>query len=158
MQKKHKLDEVLFSMEFSRDSDYHDTAPINTYLSKITGEVLWVYEDDESAEMAGMDPEQNRHNRNQVDSASENYLVIPGLSHEQHHEILKAFLDSDWTANQNQHSSAQTAYIGSIGAWLKRVDDDTAVEAYFNFREKSIDRMKREFLHDNGIGHFESDL
>jgi len=54
------IDEVMFLDAFERDVDYHDTCPQTAYLDLATGEVVWVFEEDEDAEMyAGIEPEQN---------------------------------------------------------------------------------------------------
>jgi hypothetical protein len=54
------IDEAMFLDAFERDVDYHDTCPLTAYLDLETGEVVWVFEEDEDAEMyAGIEPEQN---------------------------------------------------------------------------------------------------
>ncbi len=42
----------MFIHAFERDVDFHDEYPQSSYLDLETGEVIWVFEEDEDAEMA----------------------------------------------------------------------------------------------------------
>ena len=88
----------LFMMAFERDVDYHDIASQQTYLDRSTGDVIWVYETDEDAYMeTGIPADGNRQERERIAGNPNRYLEIPSLDQGDHHEILKAFLRSDWT-------------------------------------------------------------
>ena len=146
------IDLTLFSLAFDRDVDFHDTYPTFTYLDLKTGDVIWVYEDDEGAYMeAGISTDDNRATRERVESMPERYLEIPGLDHGDHHDILREFLDSDWTADEQQQAKARNAYFGSIGGWKESVDDDSIVHAFHNFRDRKTKKMAEDFLREHGI-------
>jgi hypothetical protein len=146
------VDDCLFMMAFGRDADYHDSSPQHTYLDRHTGQVIWIFETDDDAAMeAGIPVEENRQERERVELDPDRYLVVPGLNHGDHHEILKAFFISDWTESEEQRRSAECAYFSSIGGWLKAVDDQDAIDGYFDFRDKRMRTLAEEFLQGNGI-------
>ena len=145
------IDELMFIEAFQRDEDFEEY-PQNTYLDLETGEVAWVFVEDEDAEMyAGIDPEENAALRTQIDRHPERYLEIPGLDHGEHHAILRDFLNSNWTDDEELWSLAQNAYSGSIGRWKEEVDNPDAVYAYYDFRDLRIKEMAEEFLRENDI-------
>ncbi len=47
-----QINELMFIHAFERDVDFHDEYPQSSYLDLETGEVIWVFEEDEDAEMA----------------------------------------------------------------------------------------------------------
>ena len=146
------IDESLFTMAFGRDVDYHDMVAQLTYLDRRTGEVIWVYETDDDAYMdAGIPADQNRHERERVAADPDRYLEIPGLDHGDHHEILKAFLSSDWTEDEEQRRHAEMAYFGSIGGWKENANDQDAVHAFYDFLDKRVTMLAEVFLQENGI-------
>jgi hypothetical protein len=146
------IDKILFTMAFGRDVDYHDKVSQLTYLDRHTGDVIWVYETDDDAYMeAGIPADDNRQVRERVAGDPDRYLEIPGLDHGDHHEILKAFLSSDWTDDEEQRQNAEAAYTGSIGRWKKRVDDQEAVHTFYDFRAARVAMLAEEFLQENGI-------
>ena len=147
-----KIDRALFTMAFGRDVDYHDAYPQSTYLDRRTGNVVWLYEcDDDAYGEAGIPSEENREGRERVAAEPERYLEIPGLDHGAHHEILRKFLGSDWTGDDERRRRADEAYFGSIGGWKKEVRDEEAVHAFHAFQEAEIERRAEEFLRENGI-------
>ena len=81
----------------------------------------------------------------------DHYLEIPGLDHGDHHDILKAFLRSDWTDNEERSRNAEMAYFGSIGGWKESVNDEEAVHRFYDFREQKITILAEEFLQEYGI-------
>ena len=85
-------------MAFGRDVDFHDAYPQSAYLDRLTGDIIWLYDEDDDAYIeVGVAPEENRADRERVASDLHRYLEIPGLDHGDHHDILRRFLHSEWT-------------------------------------------------------------
>jgi hypothetical protein len=146
------IDQILFTMAFGRDVDYHDAFPQRTYLDRHTGGVIWIYEtDDDASTEGGMSADENRQDRERVTADPDRYLEIPGLDHGDHHEILKAFLRSDWTDDEEQRRKTEIAYFGSIGGWKKTINDQDAVCAFYEFRDTRVTILAEKFLQENGI-------
>lgn len=146
------IDWALFQMAFNRDSDFHDRYPLSDYLDLQTGEVVRYYESDEDAEMdVGITAEDNQVARDRIRSDSERYLRIPGLSHGEHHEILKDFLDSHWTHDEELRRFARGAYHGSIGRWMQSVNDQSIVDEFYKYQELRLEEMGIAFLRAHGI-------
>ena len=52
-----QINQLMFTDAFERDVDFRDQYPQSAYLYLETGEFIWVFEEDEDAEMAeGIDP------------------------------------------------------------------------------------------------------
>jgi hypothetical protein len=100
---------------------------------------------------AGMKPEENAALREKVEAAPERYLEIRGRDHGEHHDILREFLNSNWTDDKNLRAQTRNAYSGSIGGWKEEVDNENVVNAYYDFRERKIREFAEEFLHENDI-------
>ena len=65
-------------MAFGRDVTFQDAFPQSTYLDLLTGDVVWLYDDDHDAHMeAGLAPEENAADRERVASDPDRYLAIP---------------------------------------------------------------------------------
>ena len=78
------------------------------YLDLETGDIIWNYEDDEDAYMeARISTDDNRTTRERIESMPNRHREIPGLDHGDHHDILREFLDSDWTEDEEQHAKAR---------------------------------------------------
>lgn len=146
-----RIDRKRFLKAFNRDTRFHDRVPQRVYLDRQTGDVLWVYQNDEDAEIEGMRAGLNDEHRAQVGSEPERYLEIPGSTHDQHHQILRDFLQSDWTADEHEKALARNAYAESIGGWISSVENDHAVKAYFEYKEATLREMAQQFLRDNHI-------
>ena len=150
--KKLPIDEVAFLEAFGRDVDFHDNYPQSVYLDLQRGDLLWLYDDDEDAySEAGISPEDNAADRQRVANSPARYLEILGLDHGEHHEILKEFLDSDWTDDDDERLKVREAYGGSIGRWKQTVGDEGVVYAYYYFRDRAIKGMAEQFLHERGV-------
>ena len=150
--RKLAIDPSLFTMAFGRDVDYHDMVPQLTYLDRRTGDVIWAYEIDEDAYMeTGIPAAENCEQRERVAAEPDRYLEIPGLDHDDHHRILKRFLRSDWTENEERRQKAFEAYFGSIGGWKKSVNDEGAIHAFYDYQDTQITELAEEFLAENGI-------
>ena len=147
---KLSIDEMRFLDAFRRDVDYHDAHPQSTYLDRETGDIVWVYETDEGANEADVELEENQRMREVIAATPDQYLRLPGRTHGQHHDILQAFIDSNWTPDEEARRNSRNAYIGSIGAWLQRVED-SAREAYYLYRDQKISESAEDFLRSQGI-------
>ncbi|MDX1485530.1 MAG: hypothetical protein R3229_13735 [Alphaproteobacteria bacterium] len=151
--RKLSIDRFLFISAFGRDSDYPTEIYYQTaYLDLDNGEMLWVYENDEDAETeAGLDPEENRRDRERVVRDPDRFLDIPGLEHGDHHDILKRFLRSQWTEDEERRLRVEEAYFGSIGGWKKAVDDQDAIDAFYAFQDEAFRELAEEYLMELGI-------
>ena len=149
--RKLPIDRGFFEMAFERDVDYAEY-PDHAILDRETGELIWFYEADEAAySAAGLDPEENRATREQVEAAPARYLEIPGLDHGEHHDILRAFLKSDWTGDEGLWRRTYDLYTGSIGRWKKALRDPRVLDAYDAFRNRRIAERAEDFLREHGI-------
>jgi len=144
-----RIDRMLFLMAFERDVDYEES-PQETYLDLVSGSVEWLFEEDENAELLGISARDNEAQRNRISGAPDQFLLIPGLSHHDHHDILRSFLASSWTDDDRQRNIAQDAYTGSIGRW-KRMANPDVIRAYQQFRDKKIAELAEEFLVQNDV-------
>jgi hypothetical protein len=126
--------------------------PQSTYLDLESGEIIWVYEEDEDAYVeSGISKEENLEMRERIEAASDRYLEIPGLSHSDHHEILQEFLNSDWTDDEETWRKARDAYFGSIGGWKKSLKDERILYAFYDYRDRKTKKMADEFLREHGV-------
>lgn len=155
--RKLKIDDVtrfLLREAFKQDADY-ELNPQLYYLDLSTGDVTWVYErDEDAAHVTGYSLEKNREERLSLQSQPDRFVLIPGLSHADHHAILLAFLSSDWTDDEQSRARAEDAYSGSIGRWKKTIRQDYDEEtehAFYDYRDDRIDEMIDEFLRKNGF-------
>ena len=146
------VNELMFISAFERDEEFYSHYPQSTYLDLETGEVIWVFDEDDDAEMgAGIDPDENAALLDQIDASPEKYLEIPGRDHGEHHDILRDFLNSKWTADEELWARVQDAYSGSIGRWKEEIDNQDVVHAYYDFRDLKIKELAEEFLHEHDI-------
>ena len=150
--RKFIVNELMFIQAFERDEVFSDPCSQSAFLDLETGDVIWVFEEDDDAEMyAGIDPEENAALRTQIDIYPARYLEIPGRDHGEHHDILRDFLNSNWTDDKELWTLAQNVYSGSIGRWKEGVDNPDAVHGYYDFRDQRIKEMAEEFLRENDI-------
>src|SRR6266542_6395704 len=146
------VDKILFLEAFGRDVPFHDAMAQSTYLDLETGELIWFYDDDDEAHMeAGIPVEENRSLREQVASAADRYLEIPGLDHSEHHEILREFLASDSIEDPALRAEAQEAYSGSIGGWKQAVTDEGIVHQFYQFCDDAVRARAEAFLQEHGV-------
>jgi hypothetical protein len=146
-----KLDQAMFLMAFERDVDYQNDPPEDVFLDLVASDMAWIYEEDDDAETYGLSPDENREMRERIEAEPKCFLLIPGLSHGEHHDILKAFLASDWTDDEDQHDLVRSAYFGSIGGWKKAIRDEKVIHAYYQFRDQRIVELADEFLSSHGV-------
>ena len=147
------IDRSMFqmAMDMDRDQSFGDNRDM-PYLDRETGEIHWVFEDDEDAEsIVNIPAEENRAIREAIEAAPDRYPEVPGVGHGDHHDILRKFLRSPWTDDEEAWERAYDAYRGSIGRWKDAVDDRDVIHAYYRFQEEKVLEMGVDFLHDNGI-------
>lgn len=145
------LEHGQFFSIFGRDTDYHDPYPVNAYLDKESGELLWVYEKDFDALMTGVGEENNKAMREIVATQKSRYLEIVGLNHGDHHDILQEFIGTKWCDNEADLLAARSAYFGSIGAWLKTMASSPAKEGYFRYKDEKVIELGEQYLRRDGI-------
>ena len=105
-------------MAFGRGIDFHDASPQATYLDHCTGNIVWLYVDDDDAYLeAGIPAQENRAERDRIAAQSDRHPLFPGLDHGEHHDILRQFLHSEWTERAIRRPRAADVYSGSIGSW-----------------------------------------
>ena len=153
------IDWALFNMAFNIDEQFQDPYDIDRYLDKKSGGIIFIYEDDDNAEMEGGDALENKEMKRLVKENPDDYLEIVGRSHSESHEIVQDFLDSSWTDDENLKKYVRGLYNSSIGWWIKTVRNDsdlekecdTIIESYYKFLEDTIEKEKDKFLKRNGI-------
>ncbi len=149
--RKLEVDESFFLDAFERDPNFVDLSPECYYLDTETGEIIWLFEDDEeAASFADITPEQNREIRERVEASPKRHLEIPGMSHSEHHAILQRFLESDWTDDEEAKEKARRVYNRSIGDW-KMSADSNAESAYLAYRYEVAKKEAEDFLREHGI-------
>jgi hypothetical protein len=149
--RKIPVDESMFIHAFERDVDFHDLFPQSAHLDLETGEVIWIYEEEDAELESGIEPEENAALREKITTSPKRYLLIPGRDHAEHHDILRDFLKSHWTDDDDLRLRARDAYVGSIGRWMEEVDDQEVINAYFGFRDHKIKELAEEFFKERGI-------
>lgn len=146
------IDKDFFLIAFGRDVDYESMGSDLSFLDRQTGEIVWIFETDEEAEMAaGLPAEDNRRDRERIEADPDRFLEIPGLDHGEHHDILRRFLRSPWCDDERRLENAEEAYSGSIGRWKRHVRDEDAIHAYYDFRDAWVAEMAEDWLAENGI-------
>jgi hypothetical protein len=146
------IDKAFFLMAFGRDVDYEAMGSDLGYLDRDSGEVIWIFEDDDDAEMViNIPADDNRRERERIEADPDRFLEIPGLDHGDHHDILRAFLRSSWCEDERRLENAAEAYSGSIGRWKRHVRDDDAIHAYYDFRDATLTKLAEEWLREQGI-------
>ncbi len=152
--KKLPINITLFKMAFNRNAYGHGQHPINPYLDRVTGELLFVYENDDNAATEGIPRDANKLKRERVASDHERFILIPGRSHGDYDSFLKEFLASPWSENKVEMNAAHSAYCGSIGDWLEMVGNQNAIKRYFEFCDKKLIELGTVFLREQRIDPF----
>lgn len=151
-----KIDQMLFMLTFEADADYHaNIEETETYLDRTTGIIFTTATDVDAValiygESAAVEMKQARQ---ALLADPDRYLLIPSMSHSEHHAVLQNFLVSNWSDSQEARSNAAGQYYGrkSIGAWLKDVENDAAIRAYDLFRSDANQKLTETFFRKNGI-------
>ena len=141
-----QINQLMFIDAFERDVDFHNEYPQSAYLDLETGEVIWVFEEDEDAEWAtGIEPGETDDVRARIDGSPERYLEIPGRGHGEHHDILREFLNSDWTEDKELKSRhSKRIQVRSVGG-KKRSIVETSCMRTMIFAIVRLWRRRRSF-------------
>ncbi len=141
----------MFMDAFERDEDFEQYSQ-SIHLDLETGKIVWVFDEDDDAEMwTGIPSAENAEISEQVEAAPERYLEVRGRNHGEHHDILREFLTSNWTDDEALRTQAYDAYSGSIGGWKEAVGNQDAVDSYYEFREQKIKELAEAFLNEHDI-------
>lgn len=147
------IEEMLLRKEFEKDQDYRADYD-QVYLSKTGGEVIFIYDD---TDFSGISEEENDFNKALIQENPEEYVEVTGLSHADHHDILKDFLASDWTDDEQLKQTVEGFYYGpnSIGFWKKQLfaSIDSAQEIwdeYLGFRNERANLLFKKFMEKYG--------
>lgn len=155
-----RVDLALFLLTFAADRDYHaNIEGQETYLDRSSGALIYTVTDPsivaaligEAAIADFLD------NTALVKANPDRYLLIPSMSHGEHHAVIQAFLDSDWTSDQQRRDHASGVYFPrkSLGYWVKNVGDEATLQAHDAFRSARHQQLAEDFLRKNGISNFE---
>jgi len=149
--RKISIEAFMLMDAFERDVDFEQYSQ-SAYLDLEAGKVVWLFDEDDDAELwAGIPAHENNALRKLIEAGPERYLEIRGRDHGEHHDILREFLNSNWTDDEALWKKAHDAYSGSIGGWKEEVDDQGAVNSYYEFRERRIKELAEAFLNEHGI-------
>ncbi len=150
--KKLTINKIDFELAFSHPPDPMYASTQFACLDRHTGEVIWAFDTDEESELyAGIPAKEIRAVRQRIETARERYLEIQGLDHGDDHDILRAFLNSDWTDDDEVWRKTKYAYAGSIGRGKRAVNDRDVIHAYHDFSNRRAAEMADEFLREHGI-------
>lgn len=153
------IDRELFLMIFAADGDYHTNLEgQQTYLDRTSGRLLYTVTNAwrVAIEMGEEVMEDYLESASLVRADPDRYLLVPSMSHAEHHSVMRAFLASEWCPDSGRRNHASESYYSrqSIGYWLKNVGDDGAVEGYFSFRTVRCVQLAESFLLKNGVQDF----
>lgn len=147
---KLRINRTLFDMAFHRDIEYHRPYDGAWYLDRKTGDVFWVYDEDDHAELDGHSAKENKELREGVDSNPDQFAEIPGLHHGEHHDILIGFINSDWTADESLREKVLFCYQDSIGRWMEKVgqldESRTILDKWSEYQERVEEGMIDDFF------------
>ena len=144
---KHRF---LLAFEHSHDGSFGPAQ--SAFLDRSTGEVFWLYKDDEAGwDEVGMPPEENRAGWDRVLADRGRFLEIEPLDYLDRRDILGRFLRSNWTDDDARRRRAREAYSGAIGRWKRDVRDGEAVRAYLAYQDQEALEQAEEFLRENGV-------
>lgn len=133
-------DAQLVISYFGQDSDYSSQRG-SCVLDRSNLSIQWILDDNElDADLLSS-----------IDKHPERYLAIPTLNHDDHHDILRMFIGTEWTDDVQLREAAKTAYLPmSIGAWREKVNDRTWNE-FDNFRETRCTELLTAFFNQHGF-------
>ena len=129
--------------------------PWTAFLNVKSGDIHWVYENDEdAAEIMGSahdGAQDNADLRAEILRSPDRFVEIPVIEHSERCGMLGEFLSSDWTDDGYAKQRAKEADQRSIRRWVSDVDDDETVDAFRTFQANAIQASAEDFLRDHGI-------
>ena len=138
------IDRFLFLSRFSTDPAYSMTAySEECFLDRESGELIWI--------MEVWDDDLNQESRAKLDSDPDRYIEISFSDHGCHHELLREFIESDWTENAELRKKAADSYLSSIGGWTESMEETGAKYAFEAYKEERFQQLAEEFLAEHGI-------
>lgn len=145
-----KIDRTQFDMAIGRDTEYHEPFNQKPYLDLTTGDILWIFDDEDSARLYGYSAEENKARREEVESKPDKLAEIPGLRHGEHHDILISFINSEWTDDVSLREKVLSCYQGSIGRWKEEVGQldgsETILDKWSEYQERVIENEISDFF------------
>ena len=145
-----KIDRAQFDMAIGRDTAYSEPFNQKPYLDLTTGDIRWIFDDEDSARSYGYSAEENKARREEVESKPDEFAEIPGLHHGGHHDILKSFINSDWTADESLREKVLSCYQDSIGRWKENVgkldESRTILDRWYEYQERPKEGMIDDFF------------
>lgn len=149
--KKINVDFEMFKKALGRDR-YFLPYQQETYMDLETGAIVKVHDNNDDVDSdADLKPLGNAVSKEMINKTPTKYLRIPGQTQSKQHEMLKEFLESDWTDDELLWLHALSSYSGSIGRWKRAVDDQEIISEFIDFRWNKIKETVEEFLNKNGI-------
>jgi hypothetical protein len=150
--RKVTIDSVHVWLALDRDTSF-EAYDQHAYLDIETGDVFWVYENDEQGEFdSGVSAEENSRLRDRVSADPHRHIEFPELDHGNHHELLREFLASEWTDDKQLHADAAGAYRGSIGGWKENLrDQQKTLAAWEAYKDERLTARLREHMQRHGV-------
>jgi hypothetical protein len=78
-------------------------------------------------------------------------FIKPQRFEDKKHEMLDAFLGSQWTTDKAERTEARDAYSGSVEAWMVAVHNHNAIEAFKEFVGDMLEKRGVAWLRSRGI-------
>ena len=115
------------------------------YLDLVTGVVVDAVEEDG-------DLQEGEISLDEAEADPDRFQPIPVLESADDNEMLRAFLASDWTEDEELRDAAAAAYAGSVGRWRRSITGNRQIlHAWNDFEAKTIHQRAIEFLAELGI-------
>ncbi len=154
-----EIEQWRFMQVFGADGDYNpDIEGEALYLSIKSGSLTYVALDPKLLALRYGEEtvEENFTSLTFVEGNPDQFVEIPSMSHGQHHDVIQEFLASSWIPEASRRDRASDVYYPrkSIGCWLREVNDDEAIDAYFKFKDSAILQRAEAFLRANGVVDF----
>ena len=138
------IERFQFLPRFSTDPAYSMTAHSEEcFLDRESGELIWIIEI--------WDDDLNQESRAKLDADPNRYIEIGFSDHGTHHELLREFLASDWTEDDELRKKAADSYLSSIGEWVEAMEGTGAKYAFEAYKEERFEQWAEEFLAEHGI-------
>lgn len=107
------IDRELFLMTFAADGDYHTNLEgQQTYLDRSSGLLLYTVTNAwrVAIEMGEEVVEDYLESTSLVRADPDRYLLVPSMSHAEHHSVMREFLASEWCPDSGRRSHASESY------------------------------------------------